>query len=158
MLLTSAGIGWYRGGLRELVVLAAIGAGFLAIHLFGPSASLLVDGTLARLLVLAGIFLATDILVVTAGSYAIRRYMNGAKTRNDRAAGALFGLVRGWVLAAFVVFTIEVYHVDTAMPRHVSRSLLAAPLSATADALLQKADVTQSRTVQTLKPSHVFTA
>lgn len=158
VLVVSGLIGWYRGGMRELVVLAAIAGGFVAIHLFGGPASSLVDGTLARLLVLGGLFLAGDIIVLIAGGSAVRRFLGKEKARSDRAAGGVFGLVRGWVLAAFLVFTVEVYHTEAPLPPSVRNSFLAEPLSATAGALLRKADVTQVGAMQKTPSAHLSPA
>ncbi|GGY45056.1 CvpA family protein [Parvularcula lutaonensis] len=137
----SALIGWYRGGVREAVTLGAIAAGFLAISLFGGMATSAVDGTIGKLLVLAGLFLAGDTAVSIAGSILVRKYLGRDKKRGDRIAGAAFGILRGWVLAAFVLFSVLVYHEGAPRPQMVERSLFAPALEATAEAFLRKADV-----------------
>lgn len=141
ILLVSAAVGWFRGGLREVVTLAAILGGILAIALFGESLTAAVDGILVKLAALALLFLLGDSLVSVTGTLLIRRYVGKRPSRNDKIAGSLFGLVRGWILGAFVLFTIEVYHDGAPLPRMVENSLLAPALHATASSLLSKADL-----------------
>lgn len=141
ILVLSAGLGWLRGGVREIVTLAAIAAGFLALSLLGPSLGGLADASFSRLLTVVAIFAVADILVEFLGAYLVRRFVGREKKRGDRIAGSAFGAVRGWFLAAFVVFTIEVYHTDTELPPSVENSLFAPALSATANGLLRKAAV-----------------
>lgn len=141
ILAVSSGIGWYRGGVREAVTLAAIAAGFVAISLFGGMATGAVDGTIGKLLVLAGLFLTGDTLVSVSGAIVVRKYLGRDKKRGDRIAGAAFGILRGWVLAAFVLFSVLVYHEGAPRPQMVEKSLFAPALEATAEAFLRKADV-----------------
>lgn len=141
----SALVGWFRGGARELVTLLAIGGGFLAIGLFGGAVAAGMEGVLGTLLGLVAVFAAADIAVSMAGRLAVHRLLGQRTLRGDQLAGGLFGLVRGWVLAAFLVFTIEVYHSGAALPPSVADSATARPLSATARAFLSKADLTVTR-------------
>lgn len=138
----SGGLGWYRGGLREAVTLIAIAAGFLSVTLFGAGASSAVSGLPAKVAVIAALFVVADLAVSIVGGIAIRRFVGAKKGRNDRIAGALFGTVRGWVLSAFVLLTIIVYHDGAPLPPTVDRSLLAPLLEETASRFLRKADVT----------------
>lgn len=140
-LLVSAGIGWFRGGIREAVTLAAIGAGFVAINLFAGPVTEAVPGVLRKLIAIAGLFLAGDLLVSIFGAVLVRKYFGRDPTRNDKIAGGLFGLVRGWVLAAFVLFTVQVYHEGTELPPMIAKSLFAPALDGTAQSLIRKGDV-----------------
>lgn len=141
VLAVSGGIGWFRGGLREAVTLVAIAGGFLAVHLFGETVTSQVGGTLRKLISLGVVFLAGDLIVSGIGSYVVRRFVGAKPGRNDKIAGGFFGVVRGWVLAAFMLFTVEVYHEGAAQPGFLADSLFAPMLGATVDAFVGKADV-----------------
>lgn len=137
----SAGVGWFRGGLREVVTLAAILGGFLAIAVLGEMLTGAVDGILAKLAALGLLFLLGDSIVSITGTLLVRRYAGKEPRRNDKIAGSLFGLVRGWLLGAFVLFTILVYHDGARLPRMIEKSFLAPALKATAHSFLSKADL-----------------
>ncbi|MCQ8186182.1 CvpA family protein [Parvularcula maris] len=140
ILAVSSLIGWYRGGLREAVTLLAILGGFLFLNLFGAGAASYVSGIPAKIAVFAAVFFVGDLLVSLLGAYLIRRFVGKKVFRNDRVAGLLFGLVRGWVLAAALVFTVITYHDGAALPGWITGSFFAPALEATADALLRKAE------------------
>lgn len=140
-LAASGAIGWYRGGLREVVTLIAIAAGFLAVALLGPGAANAAPGLPAKVGTLVIIFLVADLTVSALGHFIIRSSVGASKGRNDRIAGAFFGAVRGWVLAAFVLLTIVVYHDGAPLPPMVDGSLFAPFLEDTASSFLRKADV-----------------
>lgn len=137
----SALLGWHRGGLREIVTLIAIAAGFVAIGLLGAALSATADGTLMRLVILAALFLAGYLAVFVAGGALIRSLIGPDKRREDRWAGGLFGALRGWILAAFVFYTVSVYHTGAPLPRSVSDSLLAPPLASTVRVFLRNAEM-----------------
>jgi membrane protein required for colicin V production len=140
IILLSAAIGWFRGGLREAVTLAAIAGGFLFLNLFGASAAGLADGIIGRLIGLLLVFLAGDILVSLLGAYLVRRFAGRDVRRNDRLAGGLFGTVRGWVLAAAILYTALAYYDGAPLPGWATKSLFAPALEATVDLLLRKAE------------------
>ncbi|MEM9838497.1 MAG: CvpA family protein [Pseudomonadota bacterium] len=137
----SAFVGWHRGGIREIVTLLAIAAGFAAIGAAGAKLSGAVDGTFFRLAVLVVLFLAGYVVVSLAGAYAVRAVLGSEKKRGDRFAGGVFGLLRGWLLGAFALYTVTVYHTETALPAAISESLFAPALEETVAAFLRNADL-----------------
>ncbi len=145
ILAVSAGLGWQRGGIRETVTLLGIGAGFLAVGLFGGPVADMAGGSFARLAALAGLFLVGDLIVTIPGALLVRRWFGPKKQGGDRVAGVIFGGFRGWVLAAAVAFTVEIYHTGTDLPASVDNSLSGDPLLATARTLLRKADLREAR-------------
>lgn len=137
----SALVGWHRGGMREIVTLLAIAAGFAAIGAAGANLSALVEGTLFRLAVLVLLFLAGYAVVSLLGAYGVRALMGAEKKRGDRFAGGVFGALRGWLLGAFALYTVTVYHTGAALPRALSESLFAPALEETVAAFLRNADM-----------------
>jgi membrane protein required for colicin V production len=140
ILLVSSLIGWCRGGLREAVTLLAILGGFVFLNLFGAGAASYVGGVPAKIAAFVLMFILGDLVVSLFGGYLIRRFTGRRIMRNDRIAGLLFGLVRGWVLAAALVFTVITYYDGAALPGWITGSFLAPALEATADGLLRKAE------------------
>ena len=145
------------GGMREIVTLLAIAAGFAAIGVLGARLSGLVDGTLLRLSVLMVLFVGGYAIVFLAGSYGVRLLMGADKKQGDRVAGGVFGVLRGWILGAFAFYTISVYHTGAPLPRAISESAFAPALEETVRAFLRNADLhvthlsnTQSRAISPL--------
>ncbi|MEE4213157.1 MAG: CvpA family protein [Parvularcula sp.] len=140
IILISAALGWQRGGVRETVTLLGIGAGFLAVALLGGPATAAAEGGFTRLAILAGLFVVGDLIVTVPGSLIVRRFFGRRKQRGDRVAGALFGSFRGWIIAAALAFTVEIYHTGTDLPPALENSVSAQPLLTTAHALLRQAE------------------
>ena len=137
----SALIGWHRGGLRETATLLAIAAGFAAIGAFGAPLSALVEGTFLRLGVLGGLFAGGYVLAALVGSYAVRAMAGGDKKRGDRIAGGLFGVLRGWILGAFALYTVGVYHTGAPLPAMIGESLFGPALEETVHLFLRNAEM-----------------
>lgn len=145
LVLMSGGLGWLRGGLREGATVAGIVVGFIALSVIGPAIAGHVSGALARGLVLLAVFaVGYGAVTITAG-LVIRQLTGSGPTMLDQAFGVMLGALRGWLLAAFCLFTVQVYHVDTSLPPSLIRSLFAPALDATLDAVLRKGDGTQEQ-------------
>lgn len=127
----SAWLGWSRGGVRELVTIVAIGAGFVVLGVFGAPLSSMASGTLARIGLLFGLFAGVYLGVLVLGHWGAGRWLGDRKIAGDRIAGTAFGAVRGWVLSAFLYFSITVYHTGTALPETIQRSIMAPALGST---------------------------
>ncbi|MEM7741674.1 MAG: CvpA family protein [Pseudomonadota bacterium] len=135
LLILSGSIGWLRGGVKEVITLVAIGGGFLAFTLLGPHLAGAGGGLAMQAMVLVLVFAGGFSLVSLAGTLAARRMTKRLPFEVDQATGSLIGAIRGWILAAFVLFTIEIYHVDAAKPSMIEASLLAPALHVTASGL-----------------------
>jgi len=142
IMVISAVLGWHRGGLREIVTLVAIAAGFAAIGALGEQLSALAEGVIFRLGVLLVLFLLGYMVVLLAGGWLVRKFAGADKMKGDRIAGGLFGLLRGWIFGAFVFYTVSVYHTSAPLPRTVQESLFAPALQQTVLIFLRNADVT----------------
>jgi len=114
ILAASAGIGFVRGGARELVTVAAF-----VLAVVTAIVGLRISGPLARHAIhVAFLANAVAILVVFALAYAALRLVGRRLTRRipgadagsqtDRALGVVFGLVRGIVALGvlFLLFTV----------------------------------------------------
>ena len=135
-------LGWHRGGLRELVTVLAIGAGFAAVGAWGAPLSSIADGVLLRLALLILVYFLGYLVVLVAGSWVVRKVAGSDKLPGDRAVGAIFGLLRGWIFGAFVFYSIGVYHTAAPLPRCVQESLTGPALQQTVLVFLRNADVT----------------
>ncbi|MEO1041352.1 MAG: CvpA family protein [Pseudomonadota bacterium] len=132
LLVLSGSIGWLRGGVKEVITLFAIGGGFVAFALLGPHLAGAGGGLAMQALILVLVFAGGFSVVSLAGTLAARRITTRLPLEVDQATGSLIGAIRGWILAAFVLFTIEIYHIDAAKPAMVQGSLLAPALHVTA--------------------------
>ncbi|MEM0928908.1 MAG: CvpA family protein [Pseudomonadota bacterium] len=135
LIVMSGAIGWLRGGVKEVITLLAIGGGFAAFALLGPRLAGAGGGIAMQAGLLLLVFAGGFSVVSLVGTLAARRITSKLPDSVNEATGSLFGALRGWILAAFVLFTIEIYHVDAAKPAMIEGSLLAPALHITAISL-----------------------
>ncbi len=132
LLVMSGAIGWLRGGVKEVITLLAIGGGFAAFALLGPHLEGAGGGIAMQAGLLLLVFFGGFSVVSLIGTLTARRITQTLPESVDEATGSLFGALRGWILASFILFTIDIYHVDAAKPAIIEGSLLAPALRATA--------------------------
>ncbi|MEO1657343.1 MAG: CvpA family protein [Pseudomonadota bacterium] len=132
LVVMSGAIGWLRGGVKEVITLLAIGGGFAAFALLGPRLAGAGGGIAAQAALLLLVFVGGFSVVSLVGTLAARRIAKRLPESVDEATGSLFGALRGWILAAFILFTIDIYHIDSARPAMIEGSLLAPALHVTA--------------------------
>jgi membrane protein required for colicin V production len=141
VLLISAGVGFVRGGARELVtVLAlvlAIAVAVLGLHLTGPLARRMIHPSLlANAVALVAVFILAY-AVLWMGGRALTKGIREAEVLSglDRAAGVGFGLVRAMVLLGVFYLLINVATPPERAP-HWIKSAALYPLSGAAGHML----------------------
>lgn len=103
---------WMRGFTREVGTLLAIGAGVLALHLFGAQVGgLFGDGLIGPIVSRAVLFLVGFILGSIVVEIGISAVLGRDPGQRDRLAGIVFGLVRGWLLLG-LIFILGTYYFD----------------------------------------------
>lgn len=100
-----------RGVLREMVTLAALFAGLVAVGLLGqPLGGWVGEGLVAVTLVLMALFALGFVGVHVALELIARQLIGPVPHRIDRWAGAAFGFLRGWFLVGLVLLVLSYYH------------------------------------------------
>lgn len=124
---------WVRGLLRELVTLVAIGIGALACILFGPSFSALFgEGTFSQIIGYAVLFLIVFVIGSIGLELLLGRFLGKEPARWDKIAGAIFGVIRGWLLLGLVYLALNIYFDEDNPPDWLKNSLLKGPVAAAA--------------------------
>ena len=116
---------YLRGLLREFITLIALGVGTLCTLYFGDTlARLFGEGTLALLLGygLSGLI---GFIAATIGLEIFIARLSGTTPHKwDQVGGAIFGILRGWVLMGLVYFSVINYIPEDNPPRWVANSAL----------------------------------
>jgi membrane protein required for colicin V production len=113
----------FKGLVREIISLAAIILGFiLAVFYYPLPAAKLLEfcrtESIANLLGFLLIFLGC-ILLGAIATFIVNRFVKAASLKwADRLMGAIFGLVRGWVISSILVVAIIAFPIrDNLMAR-----------------------------------------
>lgn len=142
VLLVSAGVGFIRGAVREMVtvvafLLAAVGS-LLALRVTGPMAREVIDpdwaGTAAAVLVL---FAALYILLRVIGASLTERIRGGPLSSIDRAIGLGFGLIRALVVLGVFNLLFTAATPESRIPRWIEGAALYPLTEASANVLRQ---------------------
>lgn len=124
---------WVRGMTRELVTLAAIGFGVGACFLFGQGFSgLFGEGTFSQIIGYAVLFLIVFVVASVSLELLLGRYIGKEPKRWDRISGAVYGVIRGWLLLGLVYLALNIYFGETKRPEWLTNSLLKGPVAAAA--------------------------
>ncbi|MEM9232823.1 MAG: CvpA family protein [Pseudomonadota bacterium] len=124
---------WVRGLTRELVTLVAIGFGVGACFLFGQGFSgLFGDGTFSQIIGYAVLFLIVFVLASVALELLLGRFLGKEPKRWDRISGAVYGVIRGWLLLGLVYLALNIYFGETNRPDWLTNSLLKGPIAGAA--------------------------
>jgi membrane protein required for colicin V production len=128
----------FKGLVREIISLAALILGFiLAVFYYSIPAAKLLEfcrtESIANLLGFLIIFLSCLLLGAVA-SFIVNRFLKAASLKwADRLMGAIFGLIRGWILSSIVVVALIAFPIRDDL---MARSILAPYLLAGARILI----------------------
>ncbi|HEY3799933.1 MAG TPA: CvpA family protein [Caulobacteraceae bacterium] len=140
VLIVSAIIGWFRGGSREVLgvaalVLAAV-AGFAALRLTGPIARAAIHTAwIANLAAIAIVFAAVFVLLRAIAAAITRGIRQTALGPIDHAVGAGFGLARAFTVLGLATWALTAITPPERMPKWITGAFLYPLTSASADAL-----------------------
>lgn len=124
---------WVRGLSREVVTLLAIGLGVLADMWFGaPFSSLFGDGTVGPIIGYTVLFLLVFVIASIGLELLLGRFIGKEPHRADRIAGAVYGLIRGWLLLGLVYLALNIYFDETNPPDWLANSALKGPIASAA--------------------------
>lgn len=114
---------WVRGLTREFVTLVAIGLGAGACLLFGQGfSSLFGDGTLMLIAGYAVLFLVIFLLSSIALELLLGKFLGRDPAQWDQIAGAVYGVIRGWLLLGLAYLALNIYFDETDPPEWLEQS------------------------------------
>jgi membrane protein required for colicin V production len=115
VIVASTALGAARGILKGLISLLSAVVGLVAAAYLYPYAAFLVESFTtersANLLAFIAIFLATIIAGVAFSIWLRRRVKRARMDWMDRALGAAFGLLRGWLLCSVLYLALTAFPV-----------------------------------------------
>jgi membrane protein required for colicin V production len=157
ILLVSGLAGFVRGATREMVTLAAFGAGAAAAVLLLPfsrpiARHFIHTSWLADLAAMAVAFLLIYVIVRLAGGRLIRGVRQTGLSGLDRALGTAFGLARGLVVLGFAALLIRASTPPERLPRWYTTARLY-PVASWAGAVLQSLEPRGRALEKRLAPS-----
>lgn len=116
---------WLRGLSRELITLVAIAAGAAAIYLLGTAVGgVLGEGAIKAAFMLGLLFLVTFTLVTVILEIVVSTFLGKTPRLQDKIAGAVFGLIRGWLILGLAYVTATYYFPEDDMPPAIENATL----------------------------------
>lgn len=117
---------WLRGISRELATLLAIGVGVLAIFLFGDTFSgLFGTGAMKAIAALALLFLIAFAAASIGFEVLASTFLGREPGTIDKIAGAVFGILRGWLIVGLAYLALTYYFPENDMPEPIENAKLA---------------------------------
>lgn len=116
---------WLRGFSREVITLIAIGIGAAAVHFFGESVSgILGDGAIQTMLSLVILFGIALIVSWVGLEIVCASFLGKSPSKADKIAGAIFGLLRGWLIVGLAYLAMTYYSPEDNMPPAIENAWL----------------------------------
>ncbi len=117
-----------KGFIRDIFSVIALITGIIVAFFFyadgAPYVGAVInEPTISRIISFTVIFIAVSAVVSIIGHFLSRTIAGSELSPYDRAAGACFGLLKGLVLTAVILFFISIF-----MPDAVSKSRLSGPI------------------------------
>lgn len=127
---------WIRGLSREVSTLVAIGIGIGALALFGDSAAGMAgDSTLGPIIAYGLVFLVGFGLGSILLEMLTSKFFGQKPSMTDKLAGAVFGLVRGWLIVGLAFLALTYYFDEDDMPEPIDNASLKALVTSGASIL-----------------------
>lgn len=132
----SAGLGFVRGLSREAITLFSLGAAVFLSIWGAPKVAPLIGGTFASAIAAYAALFALGFIIITVTLELVAgRFLGRDPVGPDRIAGAVFGVLRGWLLMGLVYLASTYYFDEDNPPRAIDGALLKGVVSAAASLL-----------------------
>ncbi|MGV6819887.1 MAG: CvpA family protein [Parvularcula sp.] len=125
MIALSVLFSWIRGLSRELLTLLAIGAGAGAVFFFGTGvADMFGGGATTAILAMVLLFVLVFVIASVAFEFLLSNLLGRDPLLPDKLAGAVFGLLRGWLIVGLAYLATTYYAPEGKMPPAIENARL----------------------------------